>query len=310
MRRRFAKLGASFALVWLVGVSLTARAADPSAEVSRQLTTTQVRLAQLEQLLVEAELRVEQVEEVVRTQGRDEQSRFENIDQVNAEVARLRGAIEVLEFRTSEIEQSLMDFQLETERRQLHAEMRLAQIESYLKIKPPPIPTDADLGITERESRSPFTAGSMPASPFRPSAPVGRDGEPLEAGAIADLPQTAKEKLDLAVTHIGEGRQTVARAVLAQAIEAHPGAEEMAEIRYRHAETYFNEGDYKGAIKEFNKVLNNHPKSDWRCWAMYRMGECFESLGKSGGSVEAFYKGATDRGCKNSEAAKLAKEKL
>jgi len=303
-------LWASIALGWLAW-AVPAQAADPSAEVSRQLTTTQLRLAQLEQLLVEAELRVEQVEEVIRTQGRDEQSRLENIDQVNAEVARLRGAIEVLEFQAGEVKQSLTDFQLETERRQLHAEMRLAQIESYLKIKPPPVPTDADLGITERAS-SRSDEGRTSASAASPTpAPLERDGEPAEDPEMpASLPQSAKDKLELAVGHMAEGRQTVARAILAEAIEAHPGAEEMAEIRYRHAETYFNEGDYKGAIKEFNKVLNNHPKSDWRCWSMYRMGESFERLGKGSGSARAFYKGATDRGCKNSEAAKLAKDKL
>ncbi|MEO0600278.1 MAG: tetratricopeptide repeat protein [Myxococcota bacterium] len=293
------------------GWETSAHAADPSAEISRQLTTTRVRLAQLEALLVEAELRVEQVEEVIRTQGRDEQSRLENIDQVNAEVARLRGAIEVLEFTTNELKQSLTDFQLETERRQLHAEMRLAQIESYLKIEPPPVPTDADLGLSEGEGRPVTSAPSTgPERDELPGAPAPLDRGDEGEGTPSGLPQTPGEKLALAVGHMADGRQTVARAVLAEAINAHPGAEEMAEIRYRHAETFFNEGDYKGAIKEFNKVLNNHPKSDWRCWSMYRMGESFERLGKGPGSAKAFYKGATDRGCKNSEAAKLARQKL
>jgi len=306
-------LWAAGALSWLViaSVAPNASAADPSAEMSRQLTTTQVRLAQLEALLVEAELRVEQVEEVIRTQGRDEQSRLENIDQVNAEVARLRGAIEVLEHQANEVGQSLSDFQLETERRQLHAEMRLAQIESYLKIKPPPVPTDEDLGISSDGTTTPVSRPPL-AGDDRNDRASGVD-DPGDGGVAPDpgaLPETAADKLELAVGHMADGRQTVARAILAEAIEAHPGADEMAEIRYRHAETYFNEGDYKGAIKEFNKVLNNHPKSDWRCWSMYRMGESFEKLGKGSGSAKAFYKGATDRGCKGSEAAKLAKDKL
>lgn len=278
-----------------------AQAADPSAELSRQLTTTQVRIAQLEALLVEAELRVEQVEEVIRTQGRTEQDRLENLDQVNAEVARLRGAIEVLQFETTEMKETLGDFQLETERRQLHAELRLSKIESYLKITPPPLPTDEDLGLAA-EGRA--TADGSGAAPLDRTASGGADAD----GAPATTATTAKEKLATAIGHMKEGRQIVARAILAEAIEAHPGASEMAEIRYRHAETFFNEKDYKGAIKEFNKVANNHPESDWRCWSMYRMGESFDRLGKS--NAKAFYKGATDRSCKNSEAAKLAREKL
>lgn len=285
----------------------TAQAADPSAEVSRQLTTTQVRLAQLEALLVEAELRVEQVEEVIRTQGRDEQTRLENIDQVNAEVARLRGAIEVLQFESAEVKQSLADFQLETERRQLHAEMRLAQVESYLKIEPPPVPTDADLGLDGTDTRTASADGSSPPPSSGGTKRKGKNSASDDTPGSAA--STAKEKLALAIGHMKDGRQTVARAILADAIDAHPGADEMAEIRYRHAETYFNEGDYKGAIKEFNKVLNNHPKSDWRCWSMYRMGESFERV-KGPSAAKAFYKGATDRGCKGSDAAKLAKDKL
>jgi len=274
-----------------------ARAGDPGAEYARQVSTAQVRLAQLEALLVEAELRIEQLEEVIRQRGQSEQSRLENLDQVVDEVTRLRGSIEVLQFETGELKRAVADQQLDGERRQLHAEMRLAQVEKFLAIQPPAPPSDADLGLTERVPHAGSGASRPPQLPAR--------DEPIPENVPAD----AKGKLDAAIAHMEADRQGVARAVLRAAIEHHAGAPEMDEVRYRFAETYLNEGEYRAAISEFNKVVNNHPDSPWKCWAFYRMGEAFESMGQVDGAA-AFYKGATERECKNSDAAKKAKDKL
>ncbi|MEZ4241251.1 MAG: tetratricopeptide repeat protein [Myxococcota bacterium] len=124
-----------------------------------------------------------------------------------------------------------------------------------------------------------------------------------------DVPSTAAGKLELAAEHMAAGRQTVARAILKAAIDQHVGAPEMDEIRYRYAETFFNEGDWRSAISEFNKVINNHPNSPWKCWSFFRQGEAFEKMGQEEGA-RAFFKGATDGACKSSDAAKEAKKKL
>ena len=280
-----------------------ARAGDPSAQYARQVSTAQVRLAQLEALLVESELRIEQLEEVIRQQGRNEQNRLENLDQVNAEVSRLRGAIEVLQFEAGEMKRTVSDLQLESERRQLHAEMRLALVEKFLGLKAPPPPTDEELGYDAAADAEEGDSGPTPPSaPDRPMA--GGDAEVPEG-----VPDDAAGKLDLAIEHMRADRQGVARAILRSALEQHPGAEETDEVRYRLAETYFNEEDYRTAISEFNKVVNNHPDSDWKCWSFYRMGESFELLGKPEGA-QAFYKGATERECRSSEASRKAKDKL
>lgn len=266
-----------------------------SAEYARQVSTAQVRLAQLEALLVESQLRIEQLEEVIRQQGKSEAEKLENLDQVNAEVVRLRGAIEVLQFESSEVERLLTEQQISQERRQLHAEMRLAQVEKFLGIKAPPPPTDEELGLT--------SATPAPAPGTAPAPAPGTSDVPT------DVPTTASGKLELAVQHMAAGQQPLARAILKAAIDQHVGVAEMDEIRYRYAETYFNEGDWKTAISEFNKVINNHPTSPWKCWAFFRQGEAFEKMGQIEGA-KAFYKGATDGACKGSEAGKKAKEKL
>lgn len=265
-----------------------------TAEYARQVSTAQVRLAQLEQLLVESEARIGQLEEVIRQQGQNEAQKLQNLDQVAAEVTRLRGAIEVLQFDVAEVKRSLKEQQLESERRLLHGEMRLAQIEKMLSLKPPPPPTDAELGLTGTPAPAPTGPDTPAPAPPNPDEPV---------------PDTASGKLELAAKHMAEGRNTVARVILKAAIDQHVGAPEMDEIRYRYAETFFNEKDWKQAISRFNDVINNHPTSAWKCWSFYRQGEAFEAMGKAEGAA-AFYKGATEGSCKSSEAAKKAKEKL
>lgn len=287
----------------LLGVAAPAARAGGSAvsaEYARQVSTAQIRLAQLEALLVESELRIEQLEDVIRQQGKSEADRLENLDQVNAEVTRLRGAIEVLQFESAELKRVVADQQISLERRQLHDEMRLAQIEKFLGIKPPPPPTDADLGLASG------TDGATPAPAPAPEPAPGTDTEEVDP---ATIPETAAGKLELAVQHMEAGRQGVARAVLKAAIDQNVGAPEMDEIRYRYAETFFNEEEWRAAITEFNKVINNHPNSPWKCWSYLRQGESFEKLGKAEGA-RSFFTGATEGSCKNSDAAKEAKKKL
>jgi TolA-binding protein len=275
-----------------------------TAEYARQVSSAQVRLAQLEALLAESELRIEQLEEVIRQQGKTQAQRLENIDQVNAEVVRLRGAIEVLQFEVAELKRATSEQQIAVERRQLHAEMRLAQIEKFLTLKPPPPPTDKELGLTSRPAPPTPVPGGTTATNGTAPAPA-----PGGAEVPANLPDTAAGKLAAAADHMKSGRQTVARAILGAAIQQHVGAPEMDEIRYKYAETFFNEGDWRAAITEFNKVINNHPNSPWKCWAFYKQGEAFEAMGQAEGA-KAFYKGATEGTCKSSDAAKEAKKKL
>jgi len=288
-------------MAWLV-VSISPQAfAGPntgaSSDYARQVSTVSLRMAELEQLLVKSELRIEQLEEVIRLQGKTEASRLENLDEVNTEVARLRGEIEVLAFRLGELETRVEKDQISRERRLLHSEARLRQLEKFLGVTPPPPPTDVDLGLA-----------SGPADPDEvDTVPVETDGEVPEPELA--VPDTAAGKLDLAAEHMREGRQGVARAVLEKAIVDHGGSEEMPEIRYRLAETYINEKDWRSAILKFQKVIDNHPDSDWRCWAHLRQGEAMEAL-QGLQQARAFYAGANQGKCKNSEAGKAAKKKL
>lgn len=251
-----------------------------------------LRIVQTEAAIADYESRIGQLEETIRAQGISQADKLENLDQVVAEMARLRGNLEVLHFQVNEVKRTVDSAQVGQERRMMHAEARLRQVEGFLNLRPPPPPSDAELGLA-------IGLGETPAEAV---------GTPLEPAA-PPLPSTAPERLALARGHLTEGRPAVARAILLKTVEENAGASEMDEVRYRLAESWFDEGNWKTAGSKFQTVIDNHPKSDWACWAQYRMGECFEHLNNADGA-SLFFLGATEGRCAKSAAAKEARKKL
>ena len=78
---------------------------------------------------------------MIREQGLTQASRLENIDQVNAEVVRLRGMLEVLQFQVDGLRAEQETYLIDQERRQLYDEARLNQLEQFLGIDSPERPT-------------------------------------------------------------------------------------------------------------------------------------------------------------------------
>lgn len=270
----------------------TAHNSEVTSEYARQVSTASLRVAQLEQKLVESDARIEQLEEVIRLQGQSEAESLENLDQVNDEIARLRGAIEVIQFQSGELQTGVEDQQLSQEKRQLFDEVRLSQLEKLLGVKPPPAP---------QVDGAPAEDGSVEAGD-------GTDGGTAEE-AVAELPDDAAGRLQVAVEHMEAGRNGVARAILKRTLQENAGAAELDEVRYRYAETFFNEKKWRESILEFQKVPDNHADSDWACWAYFRQGEAMEAL-QGLQQAAPFYKGATGGSCKKSEAAEQARKKL
>jgi len=291
-------LSAAFLLPGCWAVQNTAA----SAEYARMVTTANLRVAQLENELAESQARIEQLEEYVRVQGQSQATRLENVDQVNSEVTRLRGQIEVLQFDLEALQSGASGSQLQNERRQLHDERRLRQLEEMLGVKAPPPPTDAELGLASAEGGGESTAppdGNPDGTPA-----VGADTEAQDEL----IPDTARGKLELAAVRMEEGKPAVARAILMRAATEHPDAPELDEIHYRLAETRFNQGDFRKAALAFKKTIDEHPKSPWASWALLRQGECFEGLGQPD-NARLFFDGVVQRYPK-SDAAKEAKKKL
>jgi TolA-binding protein len=273
--------------------------AGVTSAMDRQFSTAMLRVAQVEALLSEADGRIRQLEEVIRVQGRANATRLENLDEVNREVNRLRGDIEVLRHELESAGADLEVWQLSQERRQLWDEARLGQLEKLVGTTPPPPP---DLGEAAVEA-----GGGVDVE-----GDVNDPTEPVDlsegAGEMTELPEGAQGLLQLAIQRMEDGQQKAARVILQRANKDHPDAKEAAEISYRLAETWFNEEHWAKAAKQFAAVRTAHPDTPWWAWSTLRVGECFAKLGQQK-DANNFYRHLIDER-PQSEAAAEARTNL
>jgi TolA-binding protein len=258
---------------------------------TREVSLATLRVAQLEAALTEAESRVSQLEEFARLQGENEVSRVENLDDINFELNRLRGSIEQLNFQLGQLQADLVQSSTSSDQRLLYSENRLVEIEQFLNIEPPPMASavaadGAVVGGTESNDGVPGDSVSEPES------------ETL----------TLSDQLDVAVEHLLAERSGVARALLQRLLSDNVGAPELDEVRYRLAESHFNEENWGGAARAFQQVVTNHPKSQWAPWSMLRQGECFVKMGQKK-NANMFYEDLIAKYPK-SKAATEAKTRL
>lgn len=275
------------ALLWLPGCFLT-RNQSATAEYSRQVMVASSRVAILEASLAESMERVGLLEEALRVQGATAVTRLENMEQVNAEVSRLRGEIEVVQFELTHLKEMLEGGAMDSERRMLHSEARLEQVESFLGIEAPPPPSDLELATVKPD--------------------VATDPETVDVAEPEVAPPDAQGKLDLAINHMRDGRHGVARVLLEKAIEEHSNDPLMPELRYRLAETWFNQGSWDRALTTFQTVVDTYADSDWAALGMLRQGESFSKKNQPD-NAHLFYEEVI-RLYPKSQAAREAKELL
>ncbi len=252
-----------------------------TAGYARQVATATMRVAQMEERLEKTEANLRDLEGRVLAQGRDGIGAVEQLDQMQSEIGRLRGEFEVVNFQLSEMKQNFDVLMMDREVRQLHAELRLKQIEAFLGVRPPAAPSkeavakartsdpkDTVPGVNEPESSEEESAG---------------DSEKENA---AD--QGPTDKIKKALKHIDNGRYRVARALLEKLIRDFPDDDRQPKYRFHLAESYLKEGNSAKAVGEFQKVIDGYPASDWAAWSMVRQGDSFAAM-EQGENAVLFY---------------------
>jgi TolA-binding protein len=116
------------------------------------------------------------------------------------------------------------------------------------------------------------------------------------------------DQLDVVVEHLLAGRSSIARDLLQRLLADNIGAPELDEVRYRLAESHFNEKNWGGAARAFQEVVEKHSNSQWAPWAMLRQGECFVAMGQHKNAM-LFYQDLEYKYPK-SEAAKHARSRM
>lgn len=236
-----------------------------------------------EEAVVRLEDRIASLETTLREQGLERAAGRQTAEAVAADVARVRGTIEELQFEVQGLRRDLDAFRVDAEERALHAEARLAQLERVLALTPPP---------RQRVDGSATPAEAPPETPApTPAAPA-----------------TFDERLADAEGRMKDGKQAAARALLEALLATDPAHARASEVQYRLAETWFNEGRWREAARAFQVVTDRHAKSSWAPWAMLRIGECFEAQGRPGDARTFF--DAVVATYPRTEAAKEAAKKL
>lgn len=254
----------------------------------RELASQQVRVRELESMGEGVGRRVAQLEEVTRARGQEDILKMETVEDLRAEVARMRGEVEVLDHDYRTFEMAGLGTQADVDARLLYLEQRVAVLEKSLGIRPAPRSDSA----------------AMASAPPPPSEPP-----PGEVAVVPASPpaMTAEEVFGLISENLEGGNATAARTVAKRFLAENPGHDRAGEAYYRIAESFQNEGEYKQAAGAFQDVLDKAPTSTWASWSLLRQGECFEGLGRAA-DAKIFYCDVLKKYPK-SKAAKEAKAK-
>jgi tol-pal system protein YbgF len=278
------------------GCVLDKRGESSSARYQAALRAHGEKIALMESALDNTETRLVRLEEASRARSQQEVLKLGSLEEIRAEVGRLRGDFEVLRHDYDTFE-GTAGGQLDDAAFRLEwLETRAAQLESSLGVPMPPPPErpeplpEEEGTETDGEADGPDVAGGA-------EAPAGDEG-------ITD----PAELIDKAEEHLAAGRAKAAETVLDRFLELHPNHKREPEALYRRAEAAFNLKDYSGAVLRFQEVIDRHKKSVWAAYAMYRQGECFEAQGQRD-NARLFWEDVV-RMWPDTKAARLAKKKL
>ncbi len=271
-------------LLCSLGLGGCAHFGGHQVDLQRGYETAHQRAALAEQALVAMEERLERLEKLV-AEGAGASGT--SLADANAEVARLRGRIEQLEFEMQEMGQLFEQIQITFEERQLNDEARLRQLEGLLGVQPPE-------AVRLRPGEQGATGTPVPAD--------------VEAPVKVDTPVTPEERLQAANEHLAAGRVAAGRAMANGVLQSEAGMPAKAHAQYLVGESWMADEEYVKAVEAYRAVIDQHGSSPWAPEAMLRIGDAFGMLGRKN-DAKVFYESVITRYPK-SEAAGTARRRL
>ena len=250
-RQTLCRLGAAVAMLALLGGSGTALAQDP-----------QGGQASLEQ-------RVSRLERKLNSQGLVDM--LSRIDQLQSDVERLRGELEVQGHTIDELKRRQRDLYADIDR-------RLSQLE---RGGPPPsagapsATSSSSAGAGQAAGKGGGTAvGSV-------SPPKSGGGSAAAGGAAAGASSSPKEQqaYQKAFDLLRELRYDQAIAAFRKFLAEYPHGRYAHIAQYWVAEANYAQRHFKQAIGDYQKLLDDYPNSPKRAEAMLKIGYSYYELG-------------------------------
>jgi TolA-binding protein len=288
--------------LWISGCVVDRTGRSASEVYRRELALQGARIGSVESQFDNFEDRVVALEEVARARSREDIRKLENMEQVRAAVAEIRGDLELIRHEYDQSAALSVSREEDAAFRLAWLENRADELEKAMGMQPPAPPADSG---TSKLLTADLSAGGESTTGTQDGV-ASAVGE--EVDAEPEPPADADGLVALAEEHLAGGRERAAEAVLNRFLDLFPDHDRVAEVLYRRAESHYNGGDYAGAVLRFQEVIDGHRESKWAPWAMLRQGEAFDAQGQTD-NARLFYEDVT-RIWPKSRAAKDAKKKL
>ena len=246
------------------------------------------QLEKIEQQLLNYEQRLAQIENITKARGEADLMKLESIEQVRMELANFRNDLDIAKHASEQNTEQITTIVSDSTFRLGWLEERADQIEAQLGFATPP-PPEFPTSILPTNSISKNPNETKSTDPSQQNSTVNltendvnsatQDAQTDSLTSMENTNQLSSEDLIKKIEeHLSNNRLVAADALLNVFFSKYGDDKGMPRALYRHAEVAYNGGDYKTATQRFQKVLDYEGQTPFKPWAMYRQGECFESM--------------------------------
>ena len=208
------------------------------------------------------------------------------IEALNAEIARLRGELETANNRLEIGDKRVRDLYLDLDGRMRALETPAANAPASAPgaapdaaVAPPSLPAETAPMPAAATGAMP-TPATAPSPTGSPKSAVAATLTPMRPGASGEL---ASETADYEAAHAvrREGRFADAARLFAQFVAAHPASALAPPAQYWIGDSLFNAKDYRGAITAHRTLIDTYPNSAKIPDSMLNMASCLRESGEA-----------------------------
>jgi tol-pal system protein YbgF len=273
------------ALALLLAVSSGAAAAlFDDEEARKRVEQTNLRLAQVQKQL---EDRIAALEGQMKSQGLVDL--FNQVEVIKADIARMRGQIEVLNHELAEAQKRQRDLYVDLDTRVRKLEGAAQPAAGGAPVAPPG-PGAASPGAMPPPSAAAPPAGSLPgaAAPAIAATPAAAGAASPAPAAVAPpiaRPADAEQRAyDAALEHFRKGNYPAATAGFQSFVKTWPKSPLAPSAQYWVGNAQFAQKDYRGAIASQRALIAQYPDSQKIPDALLNIGSSQFELGEAGAS--------------------------
>ena len=270
-RQLFAQRAVAAALLAATFAAFPARAAIfDDEEARKRIDATNQRLTQVQKQLDD---RIAAIESQLKSQGLVDL--FNQVEQIKADIARLRGQIEVLTHEIGEAQKRQRDLYIDLD-------SRMRKLESATDQATPAAPAAAPGAVPAAAAAAPAPSAAV-APPPAAAMPAGPAAGPRAGSVAADI-AAEQRAYDAALEQFKKGSYGAAVQGFSAFVRTYPRSPLAPSAQYWIGNAQFAQKDFRAAIASQRQLLAAYPDSPKVPDAMLNIGTSQFELGDSAGS--------------------------